>query len=75
MKADGRGMEMPLERIDVMSDSGSVRLLEPGRGWHRAADWSLRTISAPAGHAACVAAEGSAWSVEQAEWRISSEDS
>jgi 4'-phosphopantetheinyl transferase len=74
MKADGRGMEMPLDRIDVMTDPGSVRLRDPGPGWHRSADWSLRTTPAPPGHAACVAAEGSAWSVEHAEWRLSSED-
>ncbi len=75
IKADGRGMEMPLEQIDVMTDPGSVRLLDPGPGWHRAAEWSLRAITAPVGHAACVAAEGAAWSVECAEWRVSSGDS
>jgi 4'-phosphopantetheinyl transferase len=74
IKADGRGMDLPLERIDVMTDPGSVRLLDPGPDWHRAADWSLRPITAPEGHAACVAAEGSAWAVEQAKWRVTSED-
>jgi 4'-phosphopantetheinyl transferase len=70
VKADGRGMEIPLEQIDVMTDPGTVLLFDPGSGWRQAAGWSLRTIPAPMGHAACVAAEGSGWPVEHLQWRL-----
>lgn len=69
IKADGRGMSLPLEHIDVMTEPGAVMLFDPlAPGWSRAPGWTLRSVPVDAEHAACVAAEGSAWRIRCSDW-------
>jgi 4'-phosphopantetheinyl transferase len=69
IKADGRGMGLKLELIDVMTAPDRVRLCEEGPGrWAASPHWSLRTIPADAGYAAAVAVEGDDCGLESIDW-------
>ena len=64
IKADGRGMQLQLDRIDVATSPDRVLLREEDSGrWVPCLHWTLRSIPTDPGYAAAVAAEGSDWEV------------
>lgn len=64
IKADGRGLQLELGRIDVATSGDRVLLREQGRdGWLPCPRWTLRSVPVDPGYAAAVAAEGSDWRV------------
>ncbi len=69
IKADGRGMGLPLELIDVMTAPDRVWLREErSGGWTASSRWSLRTLPTEPGYAAAVAAEGHEWRLRVIDW-------
>jgi 4'-phosphopantetheinyl transferase len=74
IKADGRGVSLPLERIDVSVPEGRVAVVNEATGeWRRCPRWKLRTLTPVPGYAAALAAEGQDWRL--ALWRWSRESS
>lgn len=68
IKADGRGVSLPLELIDVSSE-GRVTILDGAtRSWHVCERWMLWTIEAGQDHAAALAAEGRDWHPVCRQW-------
>jgi 4'-phosphopantetheinyl transferase len=68
IKADGRGVSLPLKHIDVSAPTDRVARLDEATGeWRVLADWRLRTLSVGPDHAASLAAEDQGW--ELAFWR------
>ena len=68
IKADGRGMSLPLERIDV-SIPGRVAVLDQGTGeWRPCPRWELRTLAPVSGYMAALAAEGQDWPLALWQW-------
>ena len=68
IKADGRGVSLPLERIDV-SGQDRVAILDESTGtWRTPERWTLRTIEAGRDHAAALAAEGRDWHPVCRQW-------
>jgi 4'-phosphopantetheinyl transferase len=76
IKADGRGVSLPLERIDVSSPEGRVAVLNEATGeWRRCPRWKLRTLAPVPGYVAALAAEGQDWRLALWHWsRESSND-
>ena len=69
MKADGRGVSLPLERIDVSSSDDRVTTLDERTGtWRTCERWMLRTFGAGQDHAAALAAEGQDWHLVWRQW-------
>jgi 4'-phosphopantetheinyl transferase len=69
IKADGRGVSLPLERIDVSSSEDRVAILDETRGtWRTCERWMLRTFGVGPDHAAAVAAEGQDWHPVCRQW-------
>jgi 4'-phosphopantetheinyl transferase len=69
IKADGRGMQLQLDRIDVATSLDRVLLREQGSNrWMSCPRWTLRAIPVDPGYAAAVAAEGSDWQVVSCGW-------
>jgi 4'-phosphopantetheinyl transferase len=67
IKADGRGMQLPLDRIDVATSRDRVLLREHGSNhWTSCPRWTLRAVPVDPGYAAAIAAEGSDWEVRLA---------
>jgi 4'-phosphopantetheinyl transferase len=63
IKADGRGMSLDLEYLDVESQPGRVLQLNPASGeWLPCPNWYLRSLPVGAGIAGALAAQG--------EWRV-----
>ena len=59
IKADGRGVSLPLERIDVSAPEGRVAVLNEATGeWRTSSRWELRTLALVPGYVAALAAEG-----------------
>jgi 4'-phosphopantetheinyl transferase len=77
IKADGRGVSLPLERIDVSSPEGRVAALDEATGeWRTCPRWELRKLTPITGYAAALAAEGQDWRLALWHWsRVSSNDS
>jgi 4'-phosphopantetheinyl transferase len=69
IKADGRGVSLPLERIDVSSPEGRVAVLNEATGeWRTCPRWELRTLAPVPGYVAAVAAEGQDWRLALWQW-------
>ncbi len=69
IKADGRGMQLQLDRIDVATSPDRVLLREQGSDrWTACPRWTLRPIPVDSGYAAAVAAEGSDWQIVPFGW-------
>jgi 4'-phosphopantetheinyl transferase len=59
MKADGQGMSLRLDHIDVSTSPYRMRLLDDSCDqWLESAQWTLRSFSVRPGYAAALAAEG-----------------
>lgn len=68
IKADGRGVSLPLERIDV-SIPGRVAVLDQGTGeWRPCPRWELRTLAPVSGYMAALATEGQDWPLALWQW-------
>lgn len=68
IKADGRGVSLPLEHIDVSAPTNSVAALDKATGeWRVLTDWRLQTLAVSPDHAVSLAVEGQGW--ELACWR------
>jgi 4'-phosphopantetheinyl transferase len=69
IKADGRGVSLPLERIDVSAPEGRVAVLNEATGeWRTCPRWKLRTLTPVPGYVAALAAEGQDWRLALWQW-------
>jgi 4'-phosphopantetheinyl transferase len=69
IKADGRGMSLLLEHIDVSVPTNRVAVLDENMGeWRLCADWTLQTLATGPDHAAALAAEGQDWRLACWQW-------
>ena len=69
IKADGRDVSLPLERIDVSASEGRVAVLDEATGgWRTCPRWQLRTLAAVPGYVAALAAEGQDWRLALWQW-------
>jgi 4'-phosphopantetheinyl transferase len=69
IKADGRGVSLPLERIDVSASEGRVVVLDQATGeWRTCPRWELRTLAPVPGYVAALAAEGQGWRLALWQW-------
>jgi 4'-phosphopantetheinyl transferase len=69
IKADGRGVSLPLERIDVSSSEDRVATLDEATGaWRTCERWMLWTFGVGQDHAAALAAEGQDWHLVCRQW-------
>ncbi len=69
IKADGRGVSLPLERIDVSAPEGRVAVLDQATGeWRTCPRWELRTLAPVSGYVAALAAEGQDWRLALWQW-------
>jgi 4'-phosphopantetheinyl transferase len=69
IKADGRGVSLPLERIDVFAPEGRVAVLDEATGeWRTCPRWELRTLAPVPGYVAALAAEGQDWHLALWQW-------
>ncbi len=69
IKADGRGVSLPLEHIDVSVPAGQVATSDKATGaWRTCARWMLRTLSDGPDYAAALAAEGRDWHLVRWQW-------
>ncbi len=69
IKADGRGVSLPLARIDVSSPEGQVAALDEATGeWRTCPRWELRTLAPVPGYVAALVAEGQDWSLALWHW-------
>jgi 4'-phosphopantetheinyl transferase len=76
IKADGRGVSLPLKQIDVSASEGRVAVVNETTGeWRRCTRWKLRTLTPVPGYVAALAAEGQDWRLALWHWsRESSND-
>jgi len=69
IKADGRGVSLPLERIDVSAPEGRVAVLNEATGeWRTCSRWELRTLALVPGYVAALATEGQDWRLALWHW-------
>jgi 4'-phosphopantetheinyl transferase len=69
IKADGRGMSLQLECIDVSTSSGRVRLQGPAADdWPLSPRWGVRELEVAPGYAGALVAEGLDWEVGYFDW-------
>lgn len=69
VKADGRGVSLPLKHIDVSVPTDHVAVLDEASGrWRICTNWTLRTLTAGPDHAAALAAEGQDWRLVRCQW-------
>ena len=70
IKADGRGVSLPLKRTDVSAAGGRVAVLDEATGeWRTCPRWKLRTLPAAPGYAAALATEGEDWRLALWQWQ------
>jgi 4'-phosphopantetheinyl transferase len=71
IKADGRGMTLRLDHIDVEQLPDGVLLYRPQSGeWTRSPEWTLKTLEAIPGYACSIAIQGQDCRVFCADWAI-----
>jgi 4'-phosphopantetheinyl transferase len=69
IKADGRGVSLPLAQIDVSAPEGRVAVLNEATGeWRMCSRWELRTLAPVPGYIAALAAEGQDWRLALWHW-------
>jgi len=69
IKADGRGMTLQLDHIDVGTLPEGILLYQPDLNqWTSAPNWTLHTVGSSSGYVCSVAVEGLDCSVACAEW-------
>jgi 4'-phosphopantetheinyl transferase len=69
IKADGRGVSLPLARIDVSAPEGRVAVSNEATGeWRTCSRWELRTLAPVPGYVAALAAEGQDWRLALWHW-------
>jgi 4'-phosphopantetheinyl transferase len=69
IKADGRGMSLPLDRIDVSTPAGRVRLYEDSPdNWLLSHRWGIRELTVASGYAAALATDGLDCRVAYFDW-------
>jgi 4'-phosphopantetheinyl transferase len=69
IKADGRGMTLRLDHIDVGTLPDQVLLFHSASGhWEACRRWTLRTLEVNPLYAACLAAEGEDWRLVCGDW-------
>jgi 4'-phosphopantetheinyl transferase len=69
LKADGRGIWLELDRIDVATDQHRVLLrAKTSDDWTVSPRWSVRSTELKPGYAASVAAEGDDWELASFVW-------
>jgi 4'-phosphopantetheinyl transferase len=69
IKADGRGVSLPLEHIDVSAPTDRVSALDEATGeWRMLTDWTLRTLAAGPDHPASLAVEDQGWELACWQW-------
>ncbi len=70
VKADGRGVSLPLELADVSVPADRVTVLnEVTNKWETCVRWRLQTLVVGADYAAALAAEGHDWQLVCWQWR------
>jgi 4'-phosphopantetheinyl transferase len=69
IKADGRGMSLQLDHIDVGTLPEGILLYQPElKQWTPSSDWTLHTLGSSAHYVCSLAIEGTDCSVASAEW-------
>lgn len=69
IKADGRGVSLPLERIDVSASDGRLAVQDQATGeWRKCPRWELRTLAPVPGYVTALAAEGQDWRLALWRW-------
>jgi 4'-phosphopantetheinyl transferase len=69
IKADGRGVSLPLEDIDVSVPADRIAVLDEATSrWRVCTNWTLQTLAAGPDHAAALAAEGQDWRLVRCQW-------
>jgi 4'-phosphopantetheinyl transferase len=69
IKADGRGMSLRLDHIDVSTQSGRVRLQSnTPDDWSMCPEWAVRAIPVGSGYTGALAAEGFDWQLTCVDW-------
>lgn len=69
LKADGRGMSLPITCVDVSAPGGSVALQNRSTGeWKSSIHWMLQTPVVGPEHVAALAAEGRGWHFTCFQW-------
>jgi len=69
IKADGRGMSLSLDHIDVSTSPDRVLLLDDGSDhWSASPQWTLHSFPAGSGYAASLAVEGRDWQLAYFDW-------
>lgn len=69
IKADGRGMSLPLDRIDVSVRPGRVRHQgDTPADWPLSRRWSIQELAVAPGYAGALAGEGLDWRVAYVDW-------
>ncbi len=69
IKADGRGVSLPLEHIDVSAPTNSVAALDKATGeWRVLTDWRLQTLAVSPDHAVSLAVENQGWELACWQW-------
>jgi 4'-phosphopantetheinyl transferase len=69
VKADGRGVSLPLEHIDVSAPTDRVAALDEATGeWRVLTGWTLRTLAVVPDHAASLAVEDQGWELACWQW-------
>jgi 4'-phosphopantetheinyl transferase len=69
IKADGQGMSLRLDHIDVTTLPGWVRLQgQSPEDWFLAPQWAVRAIPVGSGYSAALAAEGFDWRFSCVDW-------
>jgi 4'-phosphopantetheinyl transferase len=72
IKADGRGVSLPLKHVDVSVPADRVAVLDESTGkWYACLRWMLRTLTVGPEHVAALAAEGQEWQLACWQWRDS----
>jgi 4'-phosphopantetheinyl transferase len=69
IKADGQGMALRLDHIDVTTRPGRVQVRgETPADWVLSPQWAVRAIPVASGYRAALTAEGFDWRVSCADW-------
>lgn len=69
IKADGRGVSLPLEHIDVSAPTDRVAALDETTGeWLVLTDWTLRTLAVGPDYAASLVVEDHGWELACWQW-------